>query len=80
MRDGRHLAFIKRPTGSIGGGVPSTLWRVPAEGGPAEEMGLSMRQMHYLSMHPGGQRIAFSVGLPVRQEIWVLEGFAGFKQ
>ncbi len=79
MHDGRNLVFIKRPTGTTSRGVPSTLWRVPADGGPVEEMGLSMWAMHYLSAHPSGQRLAFSVGFPNRTELWVVEGFAGFK-
>jgi len=50
------------------------LWMIPAKGGEARNLGLTMDRIHDLSIHPDGQRIAFSSGEP-SAEIWVMENF-----
>jgi Tol biopolymer transport system component len=61
--DGRYILFSKIRTeesqeiGPLKG--PWQLWRVPAEGGQAEYLGLECRRFRSLSVHPDGHRIAF---------------------
>lgn len=71
--DSRYLAFSK-----VQGPLPqkskSELWRIPAEGGVPEKLGLNMDFLHGIHFHPDGQRIAFTAGLP-KSEVWVMENF-----
>ena len=50
------------------------LWMIPAEGGEARNLGLTIDRIHNLSIHPDGKHIAFSSGEP-GAEIWVMENF-----
>ncbi|MEA3420711.1 MAG: hypothetical protein U9Q97_03410, partial [Acidobacteriota bacterium] len=50
------------------------LWMISAEGGEARKLGLTIDRIFDLSIHPDGQRIAFSSGKP-GAEIWVMENF-----
>jgi Tol biopolymer transport system component len=50
------------------------LWMIPAEGGEARNLGLTIDRIFNLSIHPDGQRIAFSSGKP-GAEVWVMENF-----
>jgi len=52
-------------------------WRVSADGGNPENLGLAMEGLlpYGLSVHPGGRRIAFTAGTPGRTEVWVLKDF-----
>ncbi len=50
------------------------LWRVSAEGGEPEKLGLAMENVAGLCIHPDGRRIAFHNNHVV-QEIWLLENF-----
>jgi Tol biopolymer transport system component len=51
------------------------LWMIPAEGGEARKLGLTIdRIILELSIHPDGERIAFSSG-KTGAEIWVMENF-----
>jgi len=69
--DGRYIYFSKpTPEGW-------DLWRVPAEGGEAENLQLKMFRFIHLNIHPDGQRIVFAsyVGDKMLPEIWVMENF-----
>jgi Tol biopolymer transport system component len=76
--DGRYVLFVERPDLRS----PYELWRVPAQGGPPERLGLVAHQLHAPRAHPDGTRIAFSSGSGILGglngggiEIWVLENF-----
>ncbi len=69
--DGRYIYFPKRTTDGW------ELWRVPAQGGEAENLKLKMRNFINLNIHPDGQRITFAsrVGDEMLPKIWVMENF-----
>ena len=50
------------------------VWRIAAAGGQPESLGLVMDGLapYGLSVHPDGERIAFTAGRQPRDEIWVL--------
>lgn len=73
--DGRHILFFKYTSET-----QTELWRISAAGGEPEKLGLSMEEMHYLSAHPDGRRIAFSAGSPSKDEVWVMENFLSAAQ
>jgi len=50
------------------------LWMIPAEGGEARNLGLTIDRIFNLSIHPDGKRIAFTSGTP-SVEVWVMENF-----
>ena len=58
-------------------GRRSRLWSVSAESGEAENLGLEMSRIYQMSVHPDGQRIAFSSLGPTIElpELWVMENF-----
>jgi Tol biopolymer transport system component len=71
-RDGSHLLFAKRvaqPT------IPSELWRVSAEGGEPESLGLVMWGRSGVRAHPDGQRITFTNQADRNTELWMMENF-----
>ena len=71
-RDGSHLLFTKRvatPT------ISSELWRVSAEGGEPERLGLAMWGRGGVRVHPDGQRITFANKTGKNAELWVMENF-----
>jgi len=51
------------------------IWRVPAAGGEAENIGISMNRIRALRMHPDGRRITFDSVIDAPSELWVLENF-----
>ncbi len=69
--DGRYIYFPKRTTDGW------ELWRVPVQGGDAENLKLKMRNFINLNIHPDGQRITFAsrVGDEMLPKIWVMENF-----
>jgi len=73
--DGRYIYFPKRKPDPEGG--EKELWRVPAKGGKAENLSLTMSHFIQLSVHPDGERITFASrsGHTMRPEIWVMENF-----
>jgi len=72
--DGKYILFSK-PLGPEGDKEEWDLWRVPAEGGEAQRLGVGMR-CDDPSAHPDGQKIAFSsYGRTSLDELWVLENF-----
>jgi len=53
------------------------LWRVPRIGGEPERLSVALDGLlpYGLSVHPSGDRIAFTAGTELRTEVWVLENF-----
>jgi Tol biopolymer transport system component len=70
--DGRQLLFTK---GTWPSQEPTGLWRVSAEGGEAQKLGLALDGLRDLSVHPGGRQLVFTGGQPYKAEIWALENF-----
>ena len=71
MPDGGHLLFGK---GRIEGQESRLeLWRISAEGGEPQYLGLAMEGLllYGLSIHPDGQRIAFTAGRNLGSQTWV---------
>jgi len=71
--DGRYIAFLK----GIKGKAPNqwNLWRVAAEGGEPQRLGLTVgQQMGGLRPHPDGRRLA-TTDFKVNLEVWVMENF-----
>jgi len=69
--DGRYIYFSKpTPEGW-------ELWRVPADGGKAENLQLKMFRFIHLNIHPNGQQITFAsnVSNEMLPEIWIMENF-----
>ena len=71
--DGRYIYFSRLPSVE----APWNLFRVSADGGEAQKIDLAMAGFRHLSVHPDGQRIAFSSeGANYAQaQIWVMENF-----
>ncbi len=72
--DSKHIIYAP----STAGEKPRfELWRISAEGGEPQNLGLAMEGLlpYGLSVHPDGRRIAFTAGTPVRSEVWVLKDF-----
>ena len=67
--DGRHV-IVGRPYDPE---KTDELWIIPATGGEPRKLDLGFRVKH-MSMHPDGQRIAFTVG-KYTSEVWVMENF-----
>lgn len=77
--DGRYVLFGQNARGE----TVTQLWRVPAEGGEAERLGLEIEAANnypvIVSVHPDGRRLAFN-GARTRHlagvdELWVMENF-----
>jgi hypothetical protein len=71
--DSRHIIYAVSITGKR---QEFELRRISAQGGEPEYIGLRMKGLlsYGLSVHPDGQRIAFTAGTPLRSEVWVLKG------
>jgi Tol biopolymer transport system component len=74
MPDSRRIVYATRTSGEE---RKFELWRISAEGGEPQSLGLTMEglSLYGLSVHPDGRRIAFTAGRPHRNEVWVLENF-----
>jgi len=71
MPDGHHVLFGK---GRMEGPDPRLeLWLISAEGGQPQYLGLKMEGLllYGLSIHPDGQRIAFTAGRDLGSQTWV---------
>ena len=70
--DGRHVVFVKglkgRPTRNV------QLWRVSAEGGEPEQLGLTVDELWWLRLHPDGRRVALGTSQS-KFEVWAMENF-----
>jgi Tol biopolymer transport system component len=71
--DGSNILCVRR-TGKDG--MPE-LWRIPITGGEPQRMGLSMKDMKFVTVDPDGRRLAFqgNEGGRTPGEVWVLENF-----
>jgi Tol biopolymer transport system component len=69
--DGSQVFFTKG--GTAGQDLTFELWRVPAQGGEAQEVGLTMEFLREVRVHPDGKRIAFAAGWSGTPEVWVME-------
>jgi Tol biopolymer transport system component len=73
--DGSYIYFSKHKTG------PESrdweLWRVPSEGGEAQNLGLTMHRFIQLSVHPDGKRLTFASHSTDEEAgaIWAMENF-----
>ena len=72
--DSRQIIYATETTGAE---ERLEFWRVSAHKGEPQNLGLAMAgvQCSGLSVHPDGQRIAFTAGTPMRSEVWVLQTF-----
>lgn len=74
--DGHYIYFSKlqKPQGE---GNVWDLYRVSVDRGEAQNLNLKMAQLRHYSLHPDGQRIAFSsMGAnPEQSQVWVMENF-----
>ena len=71
-RDGSHLLFSKRVAAPT---IASELWRVSAEGGEPQRIGLAMWGRGGVRAHPDGRRIAFTNQTDRKSELWMMENF-----
>jgi len=71
--DGRYIIF----SGKDPGGEGHPLYRISAESGKIDRLGLKISRYHSLSVHPDGKHIAFSCWGPTPKfgEVWVMENF-----
>ena len=68
-RDGRYLLYSRD-------GKPNPeLWRVSAEGGTPQRLGLKGDRSGSIRAHPDGKRIAYVAGDSLKTEVWVMENF-----
>jgi Tol biopolymer transport system component len=72
--DSKQLLFAKFVAGSGWGSSRQELWIVPASGGAPKNLNLESRMMWLLTVHPDGDRIAYTSDTS-RAEIWVMENF-----
>ena len=73
--DGKSLLVTRSPESSPTSPEPirpTTLWRVPVDGGLPISTGVSAEGVRDLSIHPDGRRIAFNAGWR-RYEPWALD-------
>jgi Tol biopolymer transport system component len=72
--DGKEVIFSKALSPANLQEQTCELWRIPAEGGEPQKLGLAMERIDNLRVHPDGKRIAFVAG-QYRAEVWVMENF-----
>lgn len=72
--DSKQLLFAKFVAGSGWGTSRQELWIVPASGEAPKSLSLESRMMWLLTIHPDGQRIAYTSDKS-KAEIWVMENF-----
>lgn len=70
--DGRYVLFS---TWDGSAGI-SGLWKIPGDGGEPVAITGAPQELRFLSVHPEGNRVAFSAG-EARGEVWVVEGLPG---
>jgi len=77
--DGQYIFFTRISSKQNKDGPPNwELWRIPVEGGDAENLGLMMKKLPTISIHPDGQQIvmsSYTIGAAPSPEVWVMENF-----
>jgi Tol biopolymer transport system component len=73
MPDGGELLFGRGR--EIGESRQFEIWKVPRENPEPQSFGFVMedRELYSLSVHPNGERITFTAGLPRTEETWVMD-------
>jgi Tol biopolymer transport system component len=69
--DGHQLFFVRR---YMKNEDTFSLWRIRAEGGEPQRIGVAMGDTSQISVHPDGRRIAFNAG-DSKTEVWMMENF-----
>ncbi|MFO7733949.1 MAG: tetratricopeptide repeat protein [Candidatus Aminicenantes bacterium] len=70
--DSRHILFSRSGQGENRGW---SLWRISADGGEPQDLGMSTQFISWVCAHPDGRRVAFSSSQGSGTEVWVLENF-----
>jgi Tol biopolymer transport system component len=70
--DGRYVLFVKGLYGRATRNVQ--VWRVAAEGGEPQRLGLTVDDLWWLRLHPDGRRVAIGTWTG-NIEVWVMENF-----
>ncbi|MBM3285720.1 MAG: hypothetical protein FJY81_07580, partial [Candidatus Aminicenantes bacterium] len=72
--DGQYIYFSKLQKSP---GAMMDLYRISTDGGEAQKIDLAMTRLRHFSVHPDGQRIAFSSpgANPEQSQVWVMENF-----
>jgi Tol biopolymer transport system component len=77
--DGQQIFFTRISSEQNKDGPPNwELWRIPVESGDAENLGLMMKKLPTISIHPDGQQIvmsSYTIGAAPSPEVWVMENF-----
>ncbi|HSP69618.1 MAG TPA: hypothetical protein VLN48_17970 [Bryobacteraceae bacterium] len=69
--DQKYLLFVEEERGGS-----SAIWRVPAAGGEAEKIGVTMKaEIKMPLIHPDGKSIFFTAVESDNNEVWALENF-----
>jgi len=72
--DSKQLLFAKFVAGNGWGSSRQELWVVPLNGGAPKSLNLESRMMWLLTMHPDGERIAYTSDKS-KAEIWAMDNF-----
>jgi Tol biopolymer transport system component len=75
--DGRYIIYSDRTADAFVAGTTkkrAELWRIPAAGGPAEKLGLTLDSIAAPAISPDGRRLAFEQSAD-RAGLWVLKNF-----
>jgi Tol biopolymer transport system component len=72
--DSKQILFAKFVAGSGWGSSHQELWIVPLSGGVPKNLHLESRMMWLLTIHPDGDRIAYTSDKS-KAEIWAMENF-----
>jgi Tol biopolymer transport system component len=67
--DDRFVYYLKRPNRE----APFDLFRIAAVGGTEQDLGLKFPELRDIDISLDGTKIAFSVGDPIRTEIWAID-------
>jgi beta-lactamase regulating signal transducer with metallopeptidase domain/Tol biopolymer transport system component len=72
--DGKYVLFPKHDPKEE---AKAQLWRVPVQGGEPEKLDIEMYGFYFLTLDPGGTRLAFSSYGPSwkEPELWMMENF-----
>ena len=69
--DGKELLFAES---KFQRGYKFNFWRISAEGGEPQKLGLEMDRVYFLRIHPDGRHVAFRAGQRLK-EIYAMDNF-----